>query len=110
MASRSTRLNPGPLDDEGMTTDRARVRRLFRELQARVVEWDPLGVVAAGAPEDEYDCVTGPLLRMLAEGATEREIESYLNSDFNDNFGVRVQHARQFAQATRAWYNRASTL
>ena len=91
-----------------MVIDRGRVKRLFRELQARVVEWDPLGVVAAGAPEDEYHCVTAPLLRMLAEGATERQIASYLKSDFNDHFGVRVQHAREFARATRAWFDRAS--
>jgi hypothetical protein len=27
---------------------------------------------------------------MLAEGATHRELASYLNSEFNDHFGVRV--------------------
>lgn len=61
-----------------------------------------------GAPEDEYDCVAGPVLRMLAEGTTHRELASYLNSEFNDHFGVRVQHAREFALATRAWYDRAT--
>lgn len=69
---------------------------------------DPLGAVAAGAPEDEYECVAAPLLQMLGEGATAREIASYLKPDFNDHFGVRVQHAREFAQVTRAWYDRAS--
>ncbi len=64
--------------------------------------------MAAGAPEDEYECVTGPLLRMLAEGASAREIASYMNSELNDHFGARTQHVKEFAQATRAWYDRAS--
>ena len=89
-----------------MTIDRAHIKRLHRELRSRLAEWDPIGSVAAGAPEDEYDCVAGPLLRALTEGATVREITGYLNSEFNDHFGVRVQHARLFAQATHAWYER----
>jgi hypothetical protein len=90
-----------------MPTDYVRVKRLFAELRARLVEWDPIGAVAAGAPEDEYDCVAETVLGMLAEGATYRELASYLNSEFNDYFGVRVQHAREFALAARAWYDRS---
>lgn len=90
-----------------MTDDRTRIKRLLAELRARLVEWDPMGAVAAGAPEDEYDFVAGPVLRMLAEGATHHELASYLNSEFNDHFGVRVQHAKEFALAARAWYDRA---
>jgi len=88
-----------------MPSDRSRPKRLFSELRARLVEWDPIGAVGAGAPEDEYDCVVWPILRELEEGATARELASYLVAEFNDHFGVRVEHANEFARATRAWYD-----
>ena len=88
-----------------MASDRSRINCLFSELRARLVEWDPIGAVGAGAPEDEYDCVVWPLLRQLDEGATARNLASYLVAEFNDHFGVRVQHAKEFARATRAWYD-----
>lgn len=40
----------------------AGLKRRFAELRALVNEWDPIGLIEAGAPEDEFDCLVGPIL------------------------------------------------
>jgi hypothetical protein len=42
-------------------------------------EWDPIWVMDDPEwPRDEYDCMVGPCLRLLEEGAPEGQIEDYL--------------------------------
>ena len=50
------------------------IRDRWSELRTLVNDWDPVGLIAAGAPTDEYDCVSGPLLRRLEEQASAGEI------------------------------------
>ncbi len=40
--------------------DRAVLGAFIREVRARIWAWDPAGLVEAGVPEDEYDCLVGP--------------------------------------------------
>lgn len=41
-------------------------------------QWDPLAVSGAVKGEDEYDSYIGPLLRLLAAGASDQELAAHL--------------------------------
>ena len=64
----------------------------WNELRAIVNKWDPIGVFDLDPhwPVDEYDCVTGSLLKMLAAGRPVDEITRYLEDMAGDHFGVQA--------------------
>lgn len=71
-----------------MTPDKQALRYHMAELRHRMNLWDPLHLIASGAPPDEYDCLTGPLARLLHEGRTVEEIAAYLERELHDHFGA----------------------
>ncbi len=87
-----------------MRIEKHELRQRWGELRALVNEWDPVGLIGAGAPLDEYECVVGPLLRMLEERAQEAEIAAFLGTEFDEHFGVPVADARVFAGRAASWY------
>jgi hypothetical protein len=48
--------------------------------------WDPIGV--ADAVNDGYDCVVGPLLHHLHDGARADKIADFLWRELRDRFGL----------------------
>ncbi len=56
--------------------DRRAIARQGEELSKRLWHWDPLTL---SPPEDEYDRLTWPLLRMLRNNATAEEITRWLD-------------------------------
>lgn len=56
--------------------DRRAIARQGEELSKRLWQWDPL---ALSPPEDEYDRLTWPLLRMLRNNAPAEEITRWLD-------------------------------
>jgi hypothetical protein len=46
-------------------------RERWNELRDLVIAWKPNGLIAIGSPRDEYDCLLGPLMRDLEQGAAE---------------------------------------
>jgi len=50
--------------------------------------WDPIGVAGMPQAADEYDCLMGPLLRMLHEGARPSRIERWLTHELQAHFGL----------------------
>jgi hypothetical protein len=58
------------------------VRRLLMD------EWDPIGVCGIPEAADEYDAYVGVVGRMLHEGATADEIETYLRGIREDHMGL----------------------
>lgn len=80
------------------------LKRRYRELRDLVNEWDPQGLIEAGAPEDEYDCVVGPLLRRLEAKESPEEIAAFLTSEMAEHFGMGIPEALPFAIKTHAWY------
>jgi hypothetical protein len=71
------------------------------------MEWDPIGVADVPECRDEYDCVMGPMLRMLEQQATEEQLSMFLQTELRDHFGLTSEPpARQdaFAAKARAWY------
>ena len=49
---------------------RRRDRDCVRALGVRVTAWDPIGLIAIGAPPDEYDRLIGPITSGLRQGVT----------------------------------------
>lgn len=79
-------------------------RARWRELRGLINQWDPIGLISAGAPEDEYECVTGPVLRMLETSESAEAIAAYLETEFAEHFGMPAVGASGFAQQAAQWY------
>jgi hypothetical protein len=87
-----------------MRLEKQELRTRWRELRTLVNEWDPIGLIADGAPPDEYECVVGPLLRMLEEKASPTEITGYLSREFEDHFGLAADNTEEFTTRVAQWY------
>jgi len=81
------------------------LKRRFAELRDLINEWDPIGLIETGAPEDEYDCLVGPILRRLEAQNSVREIAVFLDHEIAEHFGVfGVAGSLTFAVRAQAWY------
>lgn len=60
----------------------------WRQVRRLLMEWDLIGV--AGVPEaaDEYDCMIGPLLHRLFEGADTRALFDWISQERPSHFGA----------------------
>lgn len=79
-------------------------REYLRGLHAQVAGWDPLGLIALGAPEDEYDCLLAPLVSGLRDGLPPRELAGVLRDRVIEHFGGEPAGAYQFAVQIDAWH------
>lgn len=86
---------------------KAASRTRWRELRDLTNEWDPIGLIRLGAPQDEYECVLGALIRLLERQATVQEVTGYLVKEFADHFGSPIEESSAVDFATRAssWYS-----
>ena len=77
-------------------------RERWAQLRQIVNEWDPIGVMDdPGWPQDEYDCLVGPLMRMLEDHASPKKIVSVLQREIQDHFGLDTKHLEFVPVATR---------
>jgi hypothetical protein len=76
-----------------------------RSLRQLIWQWDPIGV-AEFAPDDEYDCMIGPLLSRLTAGADQSEVSEFLRHELQDHFGLDPAHQDVNSAADRlvAWW------
>jgi hypothetical protein len=73
--------------------EKKQVRAQLAELRALLCEWDPIGVMDDPEwPRDEYDCMLGPLMRLLKDGAEVGQIADYLQSEITGHFGLSGGH------------------
>jgi hypothetical protein len=87
-----------------------RVHETQRQLRRILMGWDPIGVAGMPQAADEYDCMMGPLLRMLYEGARPSRIEQWLTQELKAHFGLspdRSREARLAADLVVWWSRRA---
>jgi hypothetical protein len=86
--------------------DRAFINALREQLNG----WDPLGVVAAKGPEDEHDCLLGPLTDALRSGADAESLTRLLHDQIIDHFGLpaagSTERERRFASDLTEWYGK----
>jgi hypothetical protein len=91
-----------------MRLSRVQLRERYAELRDVVNRWDPIGVMDDQTwPRDEYDCLVGPLLRRLEEGAPISALASFLQAEFTDRFGLSIsgEHVNRWAREARHWYD-----
>ena len=83
-------------------------RERWAGIRALFCQWDPIGVMDDPEwPRDEYDCMVGPCLRLLEEGAPEGQIADYLLHEITDHFGLDGNRpdCRRFAGRLRGWFS-----
>jgi hypothetical protein len=83
------------------------LKRQMSELRDLFCDWDPLSVMVDPEwPRDEYDCLIGPVLSRLTQGASEAEIADYLRKEFNEHFGVNSSgpEIENFARRIKSWF------
>ena len=86
--------------------DRARDRELMSLVRQRLVLCDPVGLIAAGAPHDEYDCLLGPLITGLRSHQSPELLATSLRGQLADHFGASPSGSEvAFADALIAWYS-----
>lgn len=62
----------------------------FYRIQQLINNFDPCGLIGAGAPADEYDCLTNQLINMTISGTTVERLKNLIVSEMTEHFGVSV--------------------
>ena len=66
----------------------ARARNIQTAIRRALLrEWDPIGIGDAPEAQDEYDGYVGGVYRLLANGASTRELAEYLARIERDSMG-----------------------
>jgi hypothetical protein len=60
---------------------KAKYQRDMDVVRALMNQFDPCGLINAGAPSDEYDCMNGGVLRMVYDKKPRQEIREYMVHD-----------------------------
>jgi hypothetical protein len=87
---------------------RKTIRGWREQLVTLVNGWDPAGLLASGAPRDEYDGVVDGLLSLLSQHGTAEEVTQFLEIEILDHFGTKPKGASQFATKAISWFRIAS--
>jgi hypothetical protein len=87
--------------------DRRDMGVFIREVRARVWAWDPVGLAGLGAPDDEYDCLVGPLTGALREGLPADALANRIRNHVIEHFAVEPSGTDIFSAELNAWYRRS---
>jgi hypothetical protein len=94
--------------DPGSPPNRERTRESWRQVRRLLMEWDLVGV--AGSPEaaDEYDCMIGPILHRLFEGADTHSLADWISHERCSHFGAGPDDAKDMllAESLTGWWRR----
>lgn len=89
---------------------------VFKLVQKKVNLWDPLGFIAGGAPNDEYNCITIHLISLLKQGKSQEEIYEFIIHELDHHFGMGINSISneykdkftkkhmEFANTLTEWY------
>lgn len=84
------------------------LRERSSQLRALMCKWDPIGVMGdPDWPRDEYDCLVGPVLTLLAEGASDKVIARSLRKEIDEHFGLSTDNYdfTEVARHLRTWFD-----
>jgi hypothetical protein len=71
-------------------------------------DWDPIGVMdRLDWPRDEYDCMIGPVLRLLEQGASIDELRAFLGKEVTEHMGISCIDAevRRVSETLKKWFS-----
>jgi len=68
--------------------DKAEFARQADDVRALLLKWDPIGVLDKPEAADEYDCMIGPLLRLLRDGADANTLHGWIAKERTGHFGL----------------------
>jgi hypothetical protein len=85
--------------------DRAVASEFIREIRVRIWAWDPIGLAGLGAPEDEYDCLVGPVTGALREGLQADVLAGRLRGHVLAHFGSQPRHVEAFVADLIPWHS-----
>ncbi|KAA1423366.1 hypothetical protein FE697_007065 [Mumia zhuanghuii] len=68
--------------------DKRQVKRQVMDVRMLLREWDALDVAGATEHHDEYDCMIGPLLCHLRDGADATFLRGWIARERVDHFGL----------------------
>jgi hypothetical protein len=88
--------------------DRIATSEFIREIRVRIWAWDPIGLARLGAPEDEYDCLVGPVTGALREGLPADVLASRLGGQVLAHFGSQPWEIEAFVADLIRWYRNLS--
>lgn len=83
-------------------------RQARDELRARLTEWDPADLLAAGGPPDEYEALLAQLMSRLDAGEEEEDgssLSAWLASELQRRFGVAPPDIEVFCRRTEKWFH-----
>jgi hypothetical protein len=66
---------------------RSQYKKRFSLVKESIVSRDPLGLIASGAPTDEYDEEVARILVILPQCGTPEELGDKIGAIFQDSFG-----------------------
>ena len=70
-----------------------------------VNNWDPAGLLAAGAPRDRYEGLVDKVLGALSAGTTKEQLAALLETELRDGFGKNARGVSEFVNRVLAWHN-----
>ena len=75
-------------------------------VRAHVNEWDPVGLVGAGCPNDEYDCISMHIISLLSRRVSDADFLDWARSEIPGHFGTALvrdsRQTRRFLRKLRA--------
>jgi hypothetical protein len=95
-----------------MTTtalSRREISERSSQLLALMCDWDPIGVMSdPDWHREEYDCLVGPVLTLLAQNANEDDIARYLRQEMIQHFGLSQDNivVAEVAGRLHRWFDR----
>ena len=88
--------------DPGSPRNREWAWESTRQVRRLLMEWDPIGVSGISEAGNEYDCMIGPLLHRLSEGADARSLADWISHERSSHFGLGPDGARDMQLAETA--------
>ena len=75
---------PSPLERKVLKT---RYGNLFFEVRKILNEHDPVGLIAIGCPDDEYEPELGTILPRLRHAGSSKDVQEIIDQEFDKWFG-----------------------
>lgn len=73
------------------------------QLLTLVNQWDPAGLLGAGAARDEYGPLVDKLFSLLSNESSAAAITEFLDSEVRGQFGIAPPQPAQFAAKVLTW-------